>query len=352
MNTDLQNSMTRFFKNDRTTRLRAFRAYLLIVLLCTLLLFASSVVSLRELEHASIGASASVQAQAHRELWFVGISIFMFLSVLGIGLFLFVRVTWDIRWFELRSSFVSGVSHEFKTPLSLIRLYSETLAGNEQDFTPEDRRNYIRIIARESERMSRLIDNVLDFSKMEQSGKRHELPEGNLTDAISQAIQDYSEYLMWQGFDLKTSIQPQLPLVPFNPEQVSQMILNLLDNARKYSGASRLIRIHTYARVSDVVIEVRDNGIGIPAEEKNNIFQPFYRISNAGNKGGCGLGLYLVAQVMKEHGGSVEVQSEVNRGSLFRLVFPISQNQHAASQSLIRRAWRCISPKKQAQDIT
>ncbi len=338
--------MTPFFKKNRTSRLRAFRAYLLIVLLCTLILFASSAVSLHELERVSTGASPSVQAQAHRELWFVGISIFMFLSILGIVLLLFVRVTWDIRWFELRSDFVSGVSHEFKTPLSLIRLYSETLAGNEQAFTPEDRRNYIRIIARESERMSRLIDNVLDFSKMEQSGKRHELPEGNLTDTISQAIQDYSEYLMWRGFDLKAFIKPQLPLLRFNPEQVSQMILNLLDNARKYSGSSRLIRLHAYARVSDVVIEVQDNGIGIPAEEKDKIFLPFYRISNASDTGGCGLGLYLVSQVMNEHGGSVEVQSEVNRGSLFRLVFPIGKSHHRAGQSLLRRALGYISLKQ------
>ena len=169
--------MTRFFKKDRTSRLRAFRAYLLIVLLCTLILFASSVVSLHELERVGTEASPSVQAQAHREIYFVGISIFMFLSVLGIGLYLFVRVSWDIRWFEVRSDFVGGVSHEFKTPLSLIRLYSETLAGNEQDFAPEDRRNYIRIIARESERLTHLIDNVLDFSKMERNGKRQGTPQ-------------------------------------------------------------------------------------------------------------------------------------------------------------------------------
>lgn len=347
----MQNSMTRFFNKNRTSHLRAIRAYLLIVLLCTLLLFASSVVSLHEMRFDTSGNSPSAKAQAYREIWFLSISIFMFLSVLGIGLFLFVRVTWDIRWFELRSDFVSGVSHEFKTPLSLIRLYSETLAANEQDFTPEDRRNYLRIIARESERMSRLIDNVLDFSKMEQSSKRHELPEGDLAATISQSIQDYSEYLMWHGFDLKSSIQPQLPRVRFSSEQVSQMILNLLDNARKYSGSSRLIRLRAYALASDVAIEVQDNGIGIPYEEKDKIFQPFYRIPNAVNKGGCGLGLYLVAQVMKEHGGSVEVQSEVNRGSIFRLTFPISENKHKTGQFLTGKIIKSLSPDKRAQNI-
>ena len=261
---------------------------------------------------------------ASRELWFAGLSMLMLLCILSLGLFLFIRVSWDIRWFQLRSDFVSGVSHEFKTPLSLIRLYSETLAIDDQDFSPDDRRNYSRIIARESERMSRLMDNVLDFSKMEQGRRLHVLQEGDLTAPISQAVNDYSEYLAWSGFAIKCSIQPQLPPVRFNSEQVSQMLLNLMDNARKYSGTSKLIRVNAWAEFSEVVVEVQDNGIGIPAEEKEKIFQPFYRVAKGNEKGGCGLGLYLVDQVMREHGGRVEVESEVNQGSRFRLVFPIS----------------------------
>ena len=115
----MQDSMGRFFRKDRTSRLRAFRIHLLIVLLCTLILFASNVVSLHNLQAIQMDTPSLSQTQAHREMWFVGIAIFMFLCVLAIGLFLFVRVTWDIRWFEVRSGFVSGVSHEFKTPLSL-----------------------------------------------------------------------------------------------------------------------------------------------------------------------------------------------------------------------------------------
>jgi two-component system phosphate regulon sensor histidine kinase PhoR len=213
--------MTRFFRKKQTTRLRAFRAYLLIVLICTLLLFASNVLSLRQLEPNIKGTSVLSEAQAQSELWFISISIFLILAALGIGGYLFVRVTWDIRWFELRSDFVSGVTHEFKTPLSLIRLYSETLVGNEQDFSPEDRRNYIRIIARESERMTRLIDNVLDFSKMEKGAIRQKLPEGANSHNLPGGSGLFGIYLMWRGFDLKTSIPPQLSLVRFRPEQVS-----------------------------------------------------------------------------------------------------------------------------------
>jgi signal transduction histidine kinase len=340
------------FRKDRTSRLRAIRAYLLIVLFCTLLLFASSVVTLQEQRNLPLETLGFSEAQAHREIWFTASSIFMFLSVLAIGLFLFVRVAWDLRWFELRSQFISRVSHEFKTPLSLIRLYSETLSGDDADFSPEDRRKYIRIIARESERLSRLINNVLEFSKMEQNLVRRDLPEGTLEPTITQAIQDYSEYLAWKGFDLRVSIQSDLPRVRFNSEQISQMILNLLDNARKYSGASRQIQLRALARADSVVVEVQDNGIGIPAGEQGNIFMPFYRVLNGDNLGGCGLGLYLVEQTMKEHGGRIEVESEANQGSLFRMIFPAITNRAIHRRSILRRMFNSISPTKQVRDIS
>ncbi len=294
----------------------------------------------------------TTEITASRDSLFVMLSIVMLLSVLGLGLFLFIRVSFHIRWDQLRSDFVSGVSHEFKTPLSLIRLYSETLANNDQDYAPEDRRNYIRIIARESERMSRLIDNVLDFSKMEQGRNLHEMQEGDLAVPVSQAISDYSDYLTWRGFSVKSSIWPQLPPVRFNREQVAQMVLNLLDNARKYSGMSRRIRVNVWVQEGEVVVEVQDNGPGIAAEEIEKIFQPFYRIAKGSEKGGCGLGLYLVDQVMKEHGGRVEVESVLNQGSSFRLIFPISGADREASRKRSDRTFTRARDGHQVQDFT
>lgn len=335
--------MAKSVKKHPNSRLFAIRAYLLFVLMLTLLLFTMSIVSFQEQHVAGklFWGSIITDSQAspdtkesliQRELWFVGISVVMFLCVLGFGLYFYIRVSWDIRWYQLRSDFVSGVSHEFKTPLSLIRLYSETLAANYEDFSPEDRNNYIRIIARESERLSRLIDNVLDFSKLEQSPKPMTLHEADLAPAISQTVQDYSDYLIWRGFELKTSIQPNLPPVRHSREHISQAVLNLLDNARKYSGVSRIIRLNAWAPPGEVIIEIKDNGIGIPAEEKEKIFLPFYRIPGRDSKGGCGLGLYLAAQVMKEHGGTIEVESNVGEGSAFRLRFPVSDTQHRINQ--------------------
>ena len=346
-----------FFKKNPTSRLRAIRIYLVAVLILTFLLFTFSVASLieRRVEDQTISSATTPNSPDtinDRELWFIGLSVLMFLLILGIGLYLFIHVSWDIRAFQLRSDFVSGVTHEFKTPLSLIRLYSETLATNEQEYSPEDRGNYLRIIARESERLSRLINNVLDFSKLEQKQKRTELPEGDLSEAVLQSIHDYSDYLLWRGFALKSSIQPYLPPVRFDAEQVSQMLVNLFDNARKYSGTSRLIRVNAWAQGQEVIVEVLDNGIGIEAEEKEKIFQPFYRIPNAKEKGGCGLGLYLVAQVMKEHSGRVEVDSEVNKGSRFRLVFPVSGPLPQNAGLFKNKAVRDIPPEQQPQDLS
>ncbi len=271
--------------------------------------------------------AATVQAsesRAHRELWFQGMSAVMFLCILGLGVYLLISVTQDIQWFQLQSDFVSGVSHELKTPLSLIRLYSETLMNGDQEFPPEERHGYVRIIARESERLSRLIDNVLDFSRLQQGRRQTVLREGDLAAAVKQTVEDYSDYLSLRGFSVKTGIQPYLPPVRFNAEQISQVVVNLMDNARKYSGKSRLIRVHMWRQDDEVVLEVQDYGIGISAAEREKIFEPFYRVPGTGEKGGCGLGLYLVHHVVEDHGGRIEVESELGTGSRFRLFFPVS----------------------------
>jgi signal transduction histidine kinase len=274
-----------------------------------------------KLRIATSGLQMSAAA-AHRELWFVGLASGMFLSILSLGVYLLIRVARDLQWFKLQSEFVSGVSHELKTPLSLIRLYSETLADDEQSFPPEERQSYIRIIARESERLTHLIDNVLDFSKIQQGRKKYPLEEGDLAEAVSQTVNDYSEYLSLRGFSVRTGIQPDVPAVKFNADQVSQLVINLMDNARKYSGDSRLIRVHLWHEGNDVVLEVRDYGIGIEPEYLDRIFQPFFRIQRAGEKGGCGLGLYLVKHVVDGHGGRIEVDSTPGQGSQFRVYLP------------------------------
>ncbi len=334
--------------------MRATRLYLVTVMVCVLMLFSFNVISLYEQNYSGKGLSqeigewSALDISAKRQVYLTIFAIIMFLWILGIVLFLLIRVSGDIRWFQQRADFVSGVSHEFKTPLSLIRLYSETLANDDNDFAPEERKNYIRIINRESERMSRLIDNVLDFTKIEQGRVRHELQEGDLAAAVSQIVADYSEYLEWRGFSVKMSIWPNMPLVRFNVEQLSQALLNLLDNARKYSGKSRLIRVNLWALGNEVVVEVQDKGLGISVEEQTRIFEPFYRASKGSEKGGCGLGLYLVSEVMKEHGGRIELESEVDNGSSFRLFFPVSRTQQEKARKQKRALLNIVNTGREA----
>jgi signal transduction histidine kinase len=249
-------------------------------------------------------------------------STLLVLCVLALGVFLLLRdVSRETQLNRLRSDFVSGVSHELKTPLTLIRLYTETLLDEEQ-FRPEERKGFYQIILRESERLTHLIERALNFVRVDRREKQYHLEEGDLAPFVTQTVQVYGDYLKRRGFTVETSLAPSLPAVTFDPDAVAQAALNLLDNAAKYSGESKFVGVRLLAEDSAVIFEVEDRGIGIPAGEREKIFQQFYRSRTRSGKGGYGLGLYLVKHIMDAHGGRVEVESEAGRGSRFRLVFP------------------------------
>ena len=219
-----------------------------------------------------------------------------------------------------QADFVSGVSHELKTPLTLIRLYGETLLLG-PGALEEDQKSYYSIIVRESERLTRLVDRVLDYSRIERGERQYALRPGDLTPTVARTVRAYETYLGRQGFSVRLELPETLPSLPFDPEAVAEAIVNLIDNAAKYSGDSKEIGVRLFERSGAVVIEVRDGGIGIPEGERENVFHQFYRIENGTGKGGYGLGLYLVRHIMRAHGGDVELESEVGRGSRFSLVF-------------------------------
>ncbi len=249
-------------------------------------------------------------------------SMLLVLCVLALGVILLLRdVSRETQLNRLRSDFVSGVSHELKTPLTLIRLYTETLLDEEQ-FRKEEREGFYQIILRESERLTHLIEKALDFSRVDRREKQYHLEKGNLAPSIAQTVQVYGDYLKRRGFRVETNLASSLPVVEFDPDAVAQAVVNLLDNAAKYSGDSKFVGVRLLAEDSAVILEVEDRGIGIPADEQKKIFQQFYRSRTRSGKGGYGLGLFLVKHIMDAHGGRVEVESEAGRGSRFRLVFP------------------------------
>jgi signal transduction histidine kinase len=247
-------------------------------------------------------------------------AVFMILSA---GVFLLWRdISRETRTNRLRSDFVSGVSHELKTPITLIRLYGETLIER-SGLSEAERGDFFRIIVRESERLSRLVNQILTFSRIERGAQVYTLSEGDVAPVVAGVVDDYREYLERSGFRVQRTLPDSVPLVRFDPAALSQAVVNLLDNAVKYSGPSRDIAVRLEAHNGSVVVEVEDHGVGIALSDQQRIFERFYRAANGSGKGGYGLGLYLVRHAMDAHQGRAEVESEPGRGSRFRLVFPV-----------------------------
>src|SRR5262245_49025496 len=224
---------------------------------------------------------------------------------------------------QLKSDFVANVSHDLKTPLSVIRMFGETLEM-ERVTSDAQRLEYYRVITREGERLSRLIDNVLDFSRIEGGRRTYQMARAPIEPIIHQTIDAFGYPLREQGFKVEVHVEPDLPEVSMDPAAVEQAIANLMDNAIKYSGDRRSLRVAVRALDGGVAITVADEGIGIPRDEQARIFQKFYRVgrSETQSRRGSGVGLALVQHVAHAHGGRITVDSEPGAGSRFTLWLP------------------------------
>jgi len=246
------------------------------------------------------------------------------LALLG-GYLLWRDTRRESRMAEMRSQFVSSVSHELKTPLTSIRMFAETLQMN--DATPsETRAEYLDTIVNETERLTRLLNNVLDFSRIERGQRNYHMQPTALDAVVHSALRTMQFPLTQQGFHLQVDICEGLPPVHADRDAIEQAILNLLSNAMKYSGKNRDIEVQLCSKDGSALIQVTDHGIGIPQEELKRVFQRFYRIATPENRAisGTGLGLSLVAHIAEAHGGSVEVASKPGEGSTFSLRLPLN----------------------------
>ena len=248
--------------------------------------------------------------------------------VIGVTLFgaylLWRDVRREVRLAEMRSSFVSAVSHELKTPLTAIRMFAETLRmGRPADAATRD--EYLDTIVNESERLTRLLNNVLDFSKIEQGAKSYHRASHALADVVRFAARAMKYSLEQQRFMLRTEIEENMPSARVDRDAIEQAILNLLANAMKYSGDSREIDLRLRSEDGMAVIDVTDRGIGIEPREQARIFERFYRVPGPETDRipGTGLGLTLVQHIAEAHGGHVRVRSEPGNGSTFSLFIPL-----------------------------
>ena len=250
------------------------------------------------------------------------------LIVLLLGMALTIRATdREARLAQAKSNFVSNVSHELKTPLSLITLFSEILALGRVN-NEEKKTEYYRIIHHESRRLHKTINNILDFSKIEAGRKTYDFADGDMAEVIENVLSSYRYQIVNSGFDVQTNIQASLPSVLIDRDAMAQAISNLVDNAIKYSGEVKQVSITTKTLGSDLSIEIADRGIGIPRAEQAKIFEKFYRVGNGlvHDVKGSGLGLSLVKHIVESHRGTISVESDVGKGSRFTILLPLARN--------------------------
>ena len=253
---------------------------------------------------------------------------------LALGILLIVIVAGSVTTYRLmrresevarlKADFVANVSHDLKTPLSVIRMFGETLEmGRVSD--PAIRQDYYRVITRESERLSRLIDNVLDFSRIEGGRRTYERAPAPVEPLVRASLEPFAYPLAQSGFKVEVDVAADLPDITIDAAAIGQALANLVDNAIKYSTERKTLRVRAERVGDDVHLSVEDEGIGIPATEHARIFEKFYRVGRSETQGrrGSGVGLALVRHVAEAHGGRVTVESRPGQGSRFTIVLPV-----------------------------
>ena len=230
----------------------------------------------------------------------------------------------EVRVAELKSNFVASVSHDLKTPLALIQLFAETLELGRVR-TPERAQEYYRIINGEAKKLTRLIENILDFSRMEAGLRPYRMEPADLGAVVARVLSRMETQFSQGHFVVQTDIALSLPRVLADEGATEQAIENLLANAIKYSGEAKRIEVRAERHGGYVEISVTDHGIGISRREQSRIFRKFYRVQRelGGGPQGTGLGLAIVDHTLRGHGGFVRVSSEPQQGSTFTLHFPI-----------------------------
>jgi signal transduction histidine kinase len=258
-----------------------------------------------------------------------GIFLYIFIAILiilGCGLFFTLQtVNNELHLSKMKSYFMSTVSHEFKSPLTSIRQIAEMLVHGRVP-TPERQMKYYTTILQQSERLSHLIDNILDFSKMEEGHKLFHFEKSDIIPVVRDIVESFQQHTADQGFHFNLAIPEPLPDVVFDREAMEQVMHNLLDNACKYSGDSREIEVHLLSKGNKIIISVRDNGVGIKKEDHDKIFSRFYRAGEELTQTvkGSGIGLTIVKQIVEAHHGEISVESSPGKGSTFTVRLPLT----------------------------
>jgi len=267
-----------------------------------------------------------------------GVFLYIFIAIvviLAFGLFFTLQtVNNELHLSKMKSYFMSTVSHEFKSPLTSIRQMAEMLVHGRVPST-ERQHKYHTTILQQSERLSHLIDNILDFSKMEEGQKVFRFEKADITPVVKNVVESFKDHKALQGFNIDISIPEPVPEIVFDREAMEQVMHNLLDNACKYSGDARKVEVQLLSKGNNVIISVRDYGVGIRKEDHDKIFSRFYRTGDELTQTvkGSGIGLTIVKQLVEAHNGEITVGSSPGKGSTFTVILPMKGTDIPHSQS-------------------
>jgi len=286
------------------------------------------------LRHWAIKPTESFLSQQRsrviRQTAFFLVLTILSLATLLIAMWFLVRVAkHEVALARLKANFVADVSHELKTPLALIRMFGETLQSGRVN-SEEKRNEYYEIITREATRLTNLINNILDFARIEAGKKQYTLQPTDVAAVVRQTYHTYAPQLEHSGFEHHFSAEPDLPWVDADADAISQAVLNLVNNAQKYSDDDKYVAIDVTADTRrgkhGVLISVHDRGLGIRPEDRARLAEGFFRAddSRVRERAGTGLGLSLVRHIVQAHGGSLHVESRLVKGSTFRIFLPES----------------------------
>jgi signal transduction histidine kinase len=267
-------------------------------------------------------ALAAAERGGSRTLFMVDVAA----GVLALGALLAFRATRaSARLAELRSDFVSTVTHELKTPIASIRAMGETLA-RDRIADPATRAEYAQTIVQESKRLARLIDNLLAYSRITDVTEVYSFEPVDVHSLVEEILQGFSPQLSQQRFEVHVEIARGLPRVRGDRTALRLMLENVVDNAIRYSGASRWVGVTASADSGRCTIEISDRGIGIPRDDIERVTQRFHRGRNAGS-GGSGLGLAIVSRIVSDHGGTLDIESALDRGTSVRVGLAVSEER-------------------------
>jgi PAS domain S-box-containing protein len=234
---------------------------------------------------------------------------------------------------RMKSDFISSVSHELRTPLTSIKAYAETML-QDRNMTEETKREFLQIINEESDRLTNLINGILEISKIESGTIEIVRTRVNVASVISRAVADLEYLTGKKNIRLETDIAEHLPELLGDENKIHSMVSNLVNNAIKFTPENGRVMVSSQVNNNELLIKVTDNGMGIPKEDLPKIFGRFYRVHRPGTQiQGTGLGLAIVKEIVIRHDGRIEVESEINKGSTFTVYLPMAPQTAPAKTS-------------------